>query len=270
MNTDDYTPDIPQDSTNINSENSSDTSFPLEVTNQEKIESNTSDGQEDNTDIISELTSEPSVKSEKNEKKLPKLSKKKPTKAESSLINDEMTKKASLSPRELMGAFLVFLFALLIIFLHLNSRENWKQEMQQTQAEAQILLDSARQMIAQGELQRAEDSLRIRTFKMNYFDAYDENHFRIYGLFRDKDRSMSVPQVAKKFNISSSNSIKKSEVGEEFWFIVPVKGVHYVKKGETSKTIAQKYYFDPRGASLIESFNYNKVEAGKTVFIPFN
>ncbi len=276
MNTDDYNPDLPQDSSPTNSDDVSSDLPSLEITNGDKIKHDITDNQEDKPENITEITGEISatentnIRQKTDSKKPPKLFRKKEKKPEALLMNPKMTQKASLSRHELLSAFFMFLCALLVIFLHLNSRQNWKKEMQRTQIRAELLLDSAQRISAQAQLQKQDDSLRIRAIKMNYFDAYDENHFRIYGLFRDKNRSFSEAEVAKKFNIASPNAIKKSEVGEEFWFIVPVKGVHFVKQGESSQSIAQKYYFDPKGAALIEAFNYQQIKAGKTIFIPFN
>ncbi|GEM_PF-2793533 len=182
----------------------------------------------------------------------------------------KLTDNTSLSKRQLVTAVLVFIFALFIILLHLNTRESWIQQNLRIEKEAQAMMDSANAKLSENQEIKAIDSLRIRAFKMNYFDAYDENHFRIYGLFRDKNREYSISTVGKKFNISSPNAVKMSQVGDENWFIVPVKAVHYVQRGETTQSIAQKYYFNKTDALLIQDFNLNNIQEDKLIFIPFN
>lgn len=250
MKIDDHNPEDSQDPIHAQPEEKLKSSPSFEIANQEKINDASASPQSD--------------------KKLPHFLKKKETKSEVSVVNTNVSHTTSLSRKELATAFLVFVISLFVIFLHLNSRENWNREKQQIQESAQLVLDSAQKMIARGEIQRLEDSLRVRAFKMNYFDAYDETRFRIYGLFRDKSRKLTINEVAKKFNISSVSAIKKSEVNEESWFIVPVKAVHFVKKGETSQTIAKKYYLNIKAYPIIESFNYHKIKAGKMIFIPFD
>jgi len=216
--------------------------------------------------IIENTAEDTLEKSDKQQEQV--ITPEKPT--PSKKTSKKLTDKTSLSKRQLLTAVLVFIFALFIIFLHLNSRESWIQQNLKVEDKAQAVIDSANAKVAQYEALRAVDSLRIRAFKMNYFDAYDENHFRVYGLFRDKGREYNISTVAKKFNITSPNAVKMSQVGDEKWFIIPVKAVHYVQKDETAQSIAQKYYFNKTDALLIQDFNLNNIQEGKLVFIPFN
>jgi len=229
---------------------------PTEETTANKITENTTKDTPENT----------SKKSDKQQV----ITQEKPKPTANQKTSKRLTDNTSLSKRQLLTAVLVFIFALFIIFLHLNSRESWIQENLKVEEKAQTIMDSANAKVTQYEALQAVDSLRVRAFKMNYFDAYDENHFRIYGLFRDKSREYNISTVAKKFNVTSPNAVKMSQVGDEKWFVIPIKAVHYIQKGETVQSIAQKYYFNKTDASLIQDFNLNNIQEGKLVFIPFN
>jgi ABC-type Na+ efflux pump permease subunit len=109
---------------------------------------------------------------------------------------------------------------------------------------------------------KAADSIRISN--MSQMSSY-----KIYGLYRDKTLKQTDISVAKKFNIKSEKAIKNAEINGEKAFVVPVKGVHIAKNGDTAFSIARKYYKNNEKLSkLIEEFN-GEIQAGMIVFLPF-
>ncbi len=130
---------------------------------------------------------------------------------------------------------------------------------------------SERNEFLQNRMERMQlaDSLKVRSIYENYFDPYDAENFRVYGLFRDAEQNYSVKSIAEKFNIETASAVKSSVVLGEDWYIVPVKGIHFVTKGDTPESIAKRYYFSPKDADLIRAFN-KEISPGKKVFIPFD
>lgn len=106
------------------------------------------------------------------------------------------------------------------------------------------------------------DSLRISNFTTMA-------SYKIYGFYRDKSGKQELAAIAKKFSIKSEKAIKIAEVNGEKAYIVPVKGLHIAKNGDTAFSIARKYYKNDKLAKLIEDFN-GEIQAGMTVFLPFN
>jgi hypothetical protein len=106
------------------------------------------------------------------------------------------------------------------------------------------------------------DSLRISNFTTMA-------SYKIYGFYRDKSGKQELVAIAKKFSIKSEKAIKIAEVNGEKAYIVPVKGLHIAKNGDTAFSIARKYYKNDKLAKLIEDFN-GEIQAGMTVFLPFN
>jgi len=102
----------------------------------------------------------------------------------------------------------------------------------------------------------------------NFFDPFDSENFRVYGLYRDVTGTKTKLDIALMFNISNANSIKISEVMGERWFIVPVKGVHYMMEGENYTDLASYYYEDPADSMLIKRFNLDR-GSGENLIIPF-
>ncbi len=115
------------------------------------------------------------------------------------------------------------------------------------------------------ELQVFKTADSIRVSSMTQMSSY-----KIYGLYRDKTSKQTDISVAKKFNIKSEKAIKNAEINGEKAFVVPVKGIHIAKNGDTAFSIARKYYKNNEKISkLIEEFN-GEIQAGMTVFLPFS
>lgn len=185
------------------------------------------------------------------------------------LLPDIKLSLALLDRKSLVTTLLVFLFSALLAVLYTNNRSAWLDQNKQLQATNDSLrIANAELLNIRRELHR-QDSLEVRKVYANYFDPYDAEEFRMYGLYRDPERQYSVRQVAERFNIETASAVKYSRVLDEDWYIVPVKGVHLVRPGDTPAAIAKRYYFSPDDAALIRAFN-GKPEAGKFVFIPFN
>lgn len=108
---------------------------------------------------------------------------------------------------------------------------------------------------------RAADSVRMQGFLAMA-------SYKIYGLYRDKSGKQTEKEVAKKFYIKSEKAIKSAEINGEKAFVVPVKGIHIAKSGDTAFSIAKKYYKNDKQAQLITDFN-GEIQAGQTVFLPF-
>lgn len=136
-----------------------------------------------------------------------------------------------------------------------NTIENDKQGNQELIAEIEKLKQENRNL-------KTADSVR-----MNGFMAMAS--YKIYGLYKDKSGKLTDKDVAKKFNIKSEKAIKIAEINGEKAYVVPVKGVHIAKSGDTAFSIAKKYYKNDKQAKLVEDFN-GEIQAGQTVFLPFN
>jgi hypothetical protein len=115
----------------------------------------------------------------------------------------------------------------------------------------------------QADLQALQiaDSLRMVSFAST-------QSYKIYGLYREKNTKQEIASIAKKFNIKSEKAIKLAEINGEKAYIIPVKGVHIAKNGDTAFSIARKYYKNEKLAKLIEDFN-GEIQAGMLVFLPF-
>lgn len=163
----------------------------------------------------------------------------------------------------------VFFVALLLILMHQTHEDQWQMRMHQQLA----VSDSLRAEVAARDsllvLWQEEDSTRIKSVYNNYYDAFDEKGYRIYGLYKTPENKTSLVKLARKFNIENPNSIKKSTALGQDWYVVPVKGVHYLKKGETPLQVARLYYHNPKDVDILKAFN-PKWEAGRNILIPFN
>lgn len=160
-------------------------------------------------------------------------------------------------------------FFLLLMFLYLQKHGFMgMQALESQQKSDSLMLVNARYQ-RQLEIFSEQETNRFAKVRDNYFDAYDNQHFRIYGLFRDKARKFSENDVSVMFNIFNPNAIDSKEVMGERWFIVPVKGLHYLQPGESITEITNYYYQNPADSQLIKKFNF-KVEAGRHLFIPFS
>lgn len=114
------------------------------------------------------------------------------------------------------------------------------------------------------ELQSLKNSDSLRVQSVNAMSSY-----KIYGLYRDKSGKQNEAEVAKKFHIKTEKAIKTAEINGEKAFVIPVRGVHIAKNGDTAFSIARKYYKNEKLANLIEDFN-GEIKAGMIVFLPFN
>jgi LysM repeat protein len=125
------------------------------------------------------------------------------------------------------------------------------------------------------ELLRAEiDKLKHENKALKTADSLRMNAFgsmasyKIYALYKEKEAKQTTQEIAKKFNIKSEKAIKTAEINGEKAYIIPVKGIHIAKSGDTAFSIAKKYYKNEKQAKIIEDFN-GEIKAGQTVFLPF-
>ncbi len=131
-----------------------------------------------------------------------------------------------------------------------------------TATNSAILENENKQLRAELQSLKVADSLRINSIATL-------SSYKIYGLYKDKSGKQKEAAIAQKFNIKSEKAIKSAEVGGEKAFVVPVRGIHIAKNGDTAFSIARKYYKNEQIASLIEEFN-GEIQAGMIVFLPFD
>ncbi|WP_338790534.1 hypothetical protein [Bernardetia sp. MNP-M8] len=168
----------------------------------------------------------------------------------------------------------VFGLTLFLIFLFLIQKAAWQQENEALNAELDSLRTSSQNLALEFEekveQRRISDSLMHRKVYDNYFDAYDAQNFRLYALYKDSERRYgSSSNLARAFNIENSESIKSNRVLGEMWYIVPIKGVHFVEKKQTWTSIAKKYYHNLNDSSLLKTFN-KELKPNRFVIVPFN
>ncbi|WP_338763624.1 hypothetical protein WAF17_20090 [Bernardetia sp. ABR2-2B] len=168
----------------------------------------------------------------------------------------------------------VFGLTLFLVFLFLIQKAAWKQENDALKTELDSLKTSSQNLALEFEekveQRRISDSLMHRKVYDNYFDAYDAQNFRLYALYKDTERRYgSTSSLARAFNIENSNSIKSNSVLGEMWYIIPVKGVHFVEKKQTWTSIAKKYYHNLNDSTLLKTFN-KELKPNRFVIVPFN
>ncbi len=168
----------------------------------------------------------------------------------------------------------VFGLTLFLIFLFLIQKAAWQKENDALKTELDSLRNSSQELAIEFEekigKRRISDSLMYRKVYDNYFDAYDAQNFRLYALYKDtENRYGSATNLARAFNIENSNSIKSNSVLGEMWYIVPVKGVHFVEKKQTWTSIARKYYHNLNDSTLLKDFN-KELKPNRFAIIPFN
>lgn len=169
----------------------------------------------------------------------------------------------------LITALSVFFLSLFIVFLFLSSKATWTQKIKEAEAEVEPLRQENITMRSKLEFYRKQDSVYASMIGGRTFDPKVLDNFRIYGLFKDKGKRYTIGEIAEKFNIPNEKAIKVSEVDGDNWFIVPVKGTHFVRKAETATSIAKKYYENVADSILIKDFN-SVIKMGNMVFIPYN
>ena len=168
----------------------------------------------------------------------------------------------------------VFGLTLFLIFLFLIQKAAWQQENDALKTELDSLRTSSQELAIEFEekieKRHISDSLMYRKVYDNYFDAYDAQNFRLYALYKDSEkRYSSISELARAFNIENSNSIKSNSVLGEMWYIVPVKGIHFVENKQTWTSIARKYYHNLNDSSLLKTFN-KELKPNHFVVVPFN
>ncbi len=187
-------------------------------------------------------------------------------------MDEETTHKAedsTFSKVTLITALSVFFLSLFIIFLFLSSKAVWIQKIKEVEAEVEPLRQENITMRSKLEFYRKQDSVYAAMIGGRTFDPKVLDNFRVYGLFKDKGKKYTTEDIAEKFNVPNEKAIKVSEVDGDNWFIVPVKGTHFVRKAETASTIAKKYYINVADSMLIKDFN-PVIKMGNMVFIPYN
>ncbi|MEN7551068.1 Stp1/IreP family PP2C-type Ser/Thr phosphatase [Rapidithrix thailandica] len=182
----------------------------------------------------------------------------------------QMPSKEGISPKRTLLSVVSFLiFSAFIVLLYLQKQQAWEADLNKMQSYADSLKNVAYHYKEKAEtLQQAQQGA-IQSIRDHYFDSFDSDHYRLYGLLRDKNKEFNTAELSLRYNIFNTSAIKSSETLGERWFIVPVKGLHYVKEGETLTDIAEKYYTELADSSLVERFNPD-VQPGKFIFIPFN
>lgn len=168
----------------------------------------------------------------------------------------------------------VFGLTLFLIFLFLIQKAAWKQENDALKTELDSLRVSSQNLALEleekVEQRRISDSLMHRKIYDNYFDAYDAQNFRLYALYKDTEQKYgSDSNVARAFNIENPESIKSNRVLGQMWYIVPIKGVHFVEKKQTWTSIAKKYYHNLNDSTLLKTFN-KELQPNRFVIVPFN
>jgi len=176
---------------------------------------------------------------------------------------------ATATPKNRLWEFLAFLFFVaLISILYLQNRHSWKNEI----AEQQILIDSLTSQIQLyadrvNELEQTETTA-INSIRSHTFNSFDTD-FRIYGLFKTANKSQTRESISQRFNVYNASAIKYSDVLGERWFIVPVKGIHRLKEGESLGQLATLYYKKSADSVLLHDFN-PIIAPQRVVFLPFD
>ncbi len=166
---------------------------------------------------------------------------------------------------QVITALSVFAFALCVVFLFLQHKIHWNKEFQEATKGLQSENEAFRKQIAE---YKTADSLQKKFFFNAYFDSKDEKNFRLYGLFKSKDKQSKTSEIAKKFHVPAK-AIQVQEFEKEIWYIVPIKAIHWLKANESPESVAKLYYFDKNDVRLIREFN-TKFEKGSMIYIPFN
>ncbi|GAB4109877.1 MAG: hypothetical protein OHK0057_37150 [Thermoflexibacter sp.] len=180
-------------------------------------------------------------------------------------------KEKVISKTTLITAMSVFFLSIFIIFLFLSSKAAWQQKIKEASTYSPEIEDLRKEntmLKAKLDFYRKQDSVYTKLIAMRAFDAKDTENFRMYGLFKDKGKKYTLEEIATKFNIPNEKAIKITEVQGDNWFIIPVKGVHFVRKAETASSIAKKYYTLTRDSALIKEFNPS-IKIDNLVFIPY-
>lgn len=166
-----------------------------------------------------------------------------------------------------LGSFLFFVA--LVAILYLQNKWQWENQFESQQVQLDSLEALSKDLAFQLEFLEEEEQIRIAKLRANEFDSFDEDFYRIYGLYRDRNKVLTRDVVSRKFNVFNASTIKQTDVLGERWFIVPVMGQHFMRKGETLAEITKLYYKNPADSSLILQFN-PIIKASRNLFIPFS
>jgi hypothetical protein len=180
-------------------------------------------------------------------------------------------KEKVISKTTLITAMSVFFLSIFIIFLFLSSKAAWQQKIKEASMYPPEIEDLRKENIAlkaKLDFYRKQDSVYTKLIAMRTFDAKDTENSRMYGLFKDKGKKYTLEDIAAKFNIPNERAVKVTEVQGDNWFVVPIKGVHFVRKAETASSIAKKYYTLLSDSVLIKEFNPT-IKMDNLIFIPY-
>jgi serine/threonine protein phosphatase PrpC len=157
------------------------------------------------------------------------------------------------------------LFSIFILMLYFYKVERWDVAINKMDSLEQVANQTTKKVL----LWERQEKLKHENIKNHYFDSFDNDKYRVYGLLRDTEKKYKISEISTLFNIFNTNAIKVNEVMGEQWFVVPIKGVHFLQAGENATSLAKKYYTDVADSVLIKKFNPS-LEPYRHVFIPFN
>ena len=161
------------------------------------------------------------------------------------------------------------IFVAFTAYLYITNQNKWQTSVENNAYLADSLKELTSEYQNQLEKYQEDEELRTQVLKETRFDPFDSDNFRLYGLFRDVEKRYSSMEVSLMFNVNNANAVKSSDVLGERWFIIPMKGIHFWKEGETLTDIASMYYAEKKDSLLISKFNLDGAP-GKFVFIPFD
>ncbi len=202
----------------------------------------------------------------------------------------------------LITAIAVFMLCVFVIALFLTSKAEWQEKLIMAQVqnsntptpqtpkttpnENTVAVDKAFEEAAkeatqnpQSVLESTDDlktEIEFLKRELHQYKVADSvrnsaianaSSYKVYGFFKN-EKYKTEKEVANKFHIKSEKAIKVAELNGEKAFVVPVKGTHIAKSGETAFAIAKKYYKNEKLSELITDFN-GEIKAGMVVFIPF-
>jgi nucleoid-associated protein YgaU len=214
----------------------------------------------------------------------------------------EDTLLGDVSRTHLITAIAIFMLCVFVIALFLTSKAEWQEKLIMAQAqnptnpvlqqpkttsnENTIAIDKALEEAAkeatqnpQGSAESTDDlktEIEFLKRELHQYKVADSvrssaianaSSYKVYGFFKS-EKYKTEKEVASKFHIKSEKAIKVAELNGEKAFVVPVKGTHIAKSGETAFAIAKKYYRNEKLSELITDFN-GEIKAGMVVFIPF-
>jgi len=170
--------------------------------------------------------------------------------------------------KHLISFLAITIIISLVAISYYQQKQTWQNQINTYKKQYDSLSLALHEIQEDCEKERRTMSAQITDIRKNKFDAFNTQDFRIYGLYRDEEKQYTISQIADMFNINNISAIKHSDVLGERWFIVPVKGVHFVGTNQNATSIAKLYYKTIADSTLIIAFN-KKIVVGKHIFIPF-